>query len=175
MFLARSTLTQYRAWHHLQRHTMHRGGMRRLRRSQWKCWIYSEIFLARSTLTQYGAWHHLQQHTMTRGGMRRLRRSQVEVLDLRRDVLGEKHPDTIRSMASLAATYHAQGRYEEAEKIKWKCWIYGEMFLATSTLTQYRAWHHLQRHTIHRGGIRRLRRSQWKCWIYSEMFLAKAP
>ena len=42
----------------------------------------------------------------------------MEVLALWRDVLGEKHPDTIRSMADLAATYHAQGRYNEAEKIK---------------------------------------------------------
>ena len=31
--------------------------------------------------------------------MRRQRRSKVKVLDLRRDVLGDKHPDTIRSMA----------------------------------------------------------------------------
>ncbi|KAK3687190.1 hypothetical protein B0T22DRAFT_121957 [Podospora appendiculata] len=38
--------------------------------------------------------------------------------EFRRKRLGEKHPDTIRSMASLADTYHAQGRYEEAEKIK---------------------------------------------------------
>ncbi|EXK76699.1 hypothetical protein FOQG_18568 [Fusarium oxysporum f. sp. raphani 54005] len=36
---------------------------------------------------------------------------------LRRKVLGEKHPDTIRSMADLATTYHAQGRYDEAESI----------------------------------------------------------
>jgi hypothetical protein len=42
----------------------------------------------------------------------------VEVLALRRDVLGEKHPDTIESMAELAVTYHAQERYDEAEKIK---------------------------------------------------------
>ncbi|KAK1845269.1 kinesin light chain, partial [Colletotrichum chrysophilum] len=34
-----------------------------------------------------------------------------KALKLRRDVLGEKHPDTIDSMASLAATYHNQGRY----------------------------------------------------------------
>ncbi|KAF5231403.1 hypothetical protein FAUST_9266, partial [Fusarium austroamericanum] len=39
---------------------------------------------------------------------------------LRREVLGEKHPDTIRSMASLAATYHAQGRYDEDEEISVK-------------------------------------------------------
>ncbi|KAF6515472.1 hypothetical protein HZS61_005378 [Fusarium oxysporum f. sp. conglutinans] len=36
---------------------------------------------------------------------------------LRRKVLGEKHPDTIRSMADLAATYHAQGRHDEDEEI----------------------------------------------------------
>ncbi|KAK4206246.1 hypothetical protein QBC37DRAFT_476988 [Rhypophila decipiens] len=38
--------------------------------------------------------------------------------ELRREVLGEKHPDTIRSMADLATTYHAQGRYAEAEPMK---------------------------------------------------------
>jgi tetratricopeptide (TPR) repeat protein len=36
---------------------------------------------------------------------------------LRWGVVGEKHPDTIWSMADLAATYHAQGRYSEAEPI----------------------------------------------------------
>ncbi|KAI7761732.1 hypothetical protein LZL87_013582 [Fusarium oxysporum] len=38
----------------------------------------------------------------------------VKVLELRREVLGEKHPDTIDSMAGLAATYHSQGRYDKA-------------------------------------------------------------
>jgi len=37
--------------------------------------------------------------------------------ELRKRKLGEKHPDTIRSMADLAVTYHAQGRYKESEKI----------------------------------------------------------
>lgn len=32
-------------------------------------------------------------------------------------VLGEKHPDTIQSLAGVGATYHVQERYEEAEKI----------------------------------------------------------
>uniref|UniRef100_A0A0D2YIK3 DUF7779 domain-containing protein n=1 Tax=Fusarium oxysporum (strain Fo5176) TaxID=660025 RepID=A0A0D2YIK3_FUSOF len=40
-----------------------------------------------------------------------------EVLEMRREVLGEKHPNTIRSMADLATTYHQQGRYAEAENI----------------------------------------------------------
>ncbi|KAL8398599.1 hypothetical protein RB596_005941 [Gaeumannomyces avenae] len=37
---------------------------------------------------------------------------------LRKKVLGDKHPDTIRSMADLATTYHNQGRYDKAEKMK---------------------------------------------------------
>ncbi|KAL8296023.1 hypothetical protein RB600_001489 [Gaeumannomyces tritici] len=36
---------------------------------------------------------------------------------LRKRVLGDKHPDTIGSMAELATTYYKQGRYDEAEKI----------------------------------------------------------
>ncbi|KAL8281687.1 hypothetical protein RB600_005226 [Gaeumannomyces tritici] len=36
---------------------------------------------------------------------------------LRKRVLGDKHPDTIQSMASLATTYGNQGRYDEDEKI----------------------------------------------------------
>ncbi|KAM0347007.1 hypothetical protein ACHAP4_011526 [Fusarium culmorum] len=39
-------------------------------------------------------------------------------LNLRREVLGEKHADTIRSMADLATTYHEQGRYNKAEPMK---------------------------------------------------------
>ena len=38
-------------------------------------------------------------------------------LKLLREVLGEKHPDTIRTMANLATTYHQQGRSKEAEEI----------------------------------------------------------
>lgn len=33
-------------------------------------------------------------------------------------MLGEKHPDTIRSMINLEAIYHTQKRYNEAEKLK---------------------------------------------------------
>jgi tetratricopeptide (TPR) repeat protein len=36
---------------------------------------------------------------------------------LRRQVLTEKHPDTIKSMAEFGATCHAQGRYTEAQDI----------------------------------------------------------
>ncbi|KAH6883987.1 hypothetical protein B0T10DRAFT_410647, partial [Thelonectria olida] len=39
---------------------------------------------------------------------------------LRRKILGDKHPDTIGSMADLATTYHAQGRSDEDEEISVK-------------------------------------------------------
>ncbi|KAJ6443308.1 hypothetical protein O9K51_04487 [Purpureocillium lavendulum] len=41
----------------------------------------------------------------------------VDVLALRPGDLGEKHPDTVRSMASLASICHTRRRYGEAEKI----------------------------------------------------------
>ena len=43
---------------------------------------------------------------------------EVEVLEQRRRVLGMDHPDTIMAAANLAATYRAQGRYGEAEKLE---------------------------------------------------------
>ncbi|EXA28402.1 hypothetical protein FOVG_19992 [Fusarium oxysporum f. sp. pisi HDV247] len=38
----------------------------------------------------------------------------IKVLELQQEVLGEKHPHTIKSMVHLAATYHQRGRYDEA-------------------------------------------------------------
>lgn len=38
--------------------------------------------------------------------------------ELRREAYGEKHPETIRSMADLAVTYCEQGRYNEVEPIQ---------------------------------------------------------
>jgi serine/threonine protein kinase len=36
---------------------------------------------------------------------------------LRRRALGDEHPDTLRSMGSLAACYHRRGRYEDAQPL----------------------------------------------------------
>ncbi len=41
-----------------------------------------------------------------------------QVLELRKNVLGEKHPDTIIAIANLASTWHQQGRLDEAEQLK---------------------------------------------------------
>ena len=40
------------------------------------------------------------------------------VLDASNRVLGMEHPDTINTMANLAATYYCLGKYTEAEKLE---------------------------------------------------------
>jgi hypothetical protein len=41
----------------------------------------------------------------------------VQVMQTRKRLLGEEHPDTLTSMANLAATYRNQGRWKEAEEL----------------------------------------------------------
>ncbi|KAM0147382.1 hypothetical protein ACHAPG_010623 [Botrytis cinerea] len=43
---------------------------------------------------------------------------QIEVLALQKEVLGEKHPDTIFAMANLASTWWQQGYYKKAESLE---------------------------------------------------------
>jgi Tetratricopeptide repeat len=43
---------------------------------------------------------------------------QVEVMELRKRLLGAEHPDTLISMGNLGATYRHQGRWNEAEKLE---------------------------------------------------------
>ena len=42
---------------------------------------------------------------------------EMRVLEVRKRILGEDHPDTLRSMANLAVTYSRQGREGEAEEL----------------------------------------------------------
>jgi hypothetical protein len=43
---------------------------------------------------------------------------QVQVMQMRKRVLGDEHPDTLTSMANLASTYRNQGRWEEADELE---------------------------------------------------------
>ncbi|KIK00831.1 hypothetical protein K443DRAFT_664318 [Laccaria amethystina LaAM-08-1] len=43
---------------------------------------------------------------------------EIQVLNARKRVLGVEHPDTIRAMGNLAATYGNLGNYSEAEKLE---------------------------------------------------------
>ena len=41
----------------------------------------------------------------------------MQVLEIRKRVLGEEHPNTLTSMGNLASTYADQGRWKEAEEL----------------------------------------------------------
>ena len=43
---------------------------------------------------------------------------EVQVVNLRKKLLGEEHPETLSSMANLAETYRNQGRWNEAEELQ---------------------------------------------------------
>ena len=43
---------------------------------------------------------------------------QVQVVDIRKRVLGEEHPDSLMSMANLASTYQNQSMQKEAETLE---------------------------------------------------------
>ncbi|KAF8864851.1 FabD/lysophospholipase-like protein [Acephala macrosclerotiorum] len=42
----------------------------------------------------------------------------VQVMETRKTLLGQEHPDTLTSIANLAATYRKQGRWKEAEELE---------------------------------------------------------
>jgi tetratricopeptide (TPR) repeat protein len=42
----------------------------------------------------------------------------LQVIEARRRVIGAEHPDTLRAVGNLAATYRKQGRKEEAEELQ---------------------------------------------------------
>ncbi|KAK4206669.1 P-loop containing nucleoside triphosphate hydrolase protein [Rhypophila decipiens] len=71
-----------------------------------EAWAECERYIAHAVQVDY---------LYDRGRWREKEPVDQRAYDLRRAVLGEKHPDTIRSMADLATTYNAQGRYAEAE------------------------------------------------------------
>ena len=60
----------------------------------------------------------MQQRGGSKADLTRLRQLQVEVLELQKEVLGARHPDTLMAMENLAATWWQQGRYNEAEQLQ---------------------------------------------------------
>ena len=43
---------------------------------------------------------------------------QVQVMEMRKKLIGAEHPDTLNSMTNLAVTYYKQGRWNEAEQLE---------------------------------------------------------
>ncbi|KAJ4288699.1 hypothetical protein N0V88_007230 [Collariella sp. IMI 366227] len=62
--------------------------------------------------------HSIAGYFGYRGQWKDAERFQVEAVQLRNEVLGSEDPDTLSSMANLAATYRNQGRWKEAELLE---------------------------------------------------------
>ncbi|KAJ7077766.1 hypothetical protein C8R44DRAFT_845010 [Mycena epipterygia] len=52
------------------------------------------------------------------GKLEEAEKLQVVVVEKRKTVWGEDHPDTLTAMAGLAKTYYEMGKLEEAEKLE---------------------------------------------------------
>jgi hypothetical protein len=52
------------------------------------------------------------------GDFNNVEQLEIQVMDMRKKLLGAEHPDTITSMANLASTYQNQGRWNEAEQLE---------------------------------------------------------
>ena len=68
---------------------------------------YDDIQMARFALVFYenGYWNDAEK-------------LEVDVMELRKRILGAEHPDTLTSMSNLAETYRHQGRWNETEKLQ---------------------------------------------------------
>ena len=51
------------------------------------------------------------------GDLNNAEQLEIQVMDMRKKLLGAEHPDTLTSMADLAITYRDQGRWNEAEQL----------------------------------------------------------
>jgi tetratricopeptide (TPR) repeat protein len=68
--------------------------------------------LAPILLTRMGRYYWEQGQSDEAEGL------EIQVLELRKAVLGEKHPDTVEAMANLALTWWQQGRSDAAEELQ---------------------------------------------------------
>jgi tetratricopeptide (TPR) repeat protein len=64
------------------------------------------------------AWHTISTVLFYEGRWKEAEELNVQVMETRKRVLGEEHPDTLRSMGNLASTYQNQGRWKEAEELE---------------------------------------------------------
>jgi tetratricopeptide (TPR) repeat protein len=93
-------------WEECERYVVHAQ-----RAAEW-AWLCDGAVKGAALLTQVSDYLHDQ------GRWREKEPVDERAYAIRKNALGEKHPDTILSKAALASTYFQQGRYEEAEKIK---------------------------------------------------------
>ena len=61
---------------------------------------------------------HLASTYWNQGRFNEAEQLQVQVMYMRKKLLGVEHPDTLNSMAHLANTYQSQERWNEAEQLQ---------------------------------------------------------
>ncbi|KAL4789255.1 P-loop containing nucleoside triphosphate hydrolase protein [Aspergillus venezuelensis] len=77
-----------------------------------------------STYRNQGRWNEAEElqvqvmETSKTGRWSEAEKLEVQVMETLKTVLGDKHPNTLNSMANLASTYQHQGRWNEAEKLE---------------------------------------------------------
>ena len=64
--------------------------------------------------------NHLASTYRSQGRWKEAEELEMQVMEMSLRVLGQEHPDTLISMASLASTYGNQGRWKEAEELEVK-------------------------------------------------------
>ncbi|KAM3086776.1 hypothetical protein ACMFMG_000899 [Clarireedia jacksonii] len=61
---------------------------------------------------------HIGYYYWQQGDSEKAEQLQIEVLELQKEILGPKHPDTIGVMANLALTWWQQGHFEKAKQLQ---------------------------------------------------------
>src|ERR1700722_17725015 len=74
-----------------------------------------DAVLQGGTVTVPDVADRLQVVYMDGGRWKEAEKLQMMVTEMQKQVLGEEHPSTLRSMGNLASTYRKQGRWKEAE------------------------------------------------------------
>jgi len=83
-------------------------------------------------------WSKFALVMMENGDWNKAEQLLIEVMDMRKKLLGTEHPSTLTSMANLASTYQIQGRWNEAEQLDVQVMDMSKKLLGTehpSTLT----------------------------------------
>ena len=63
-------------------------------------------------------WNNFAEVIEENGDWDEAEQLKVQVMDMRKRLLGADHPDTLTSMGNLAVTYHSQGKWNEAEQLE---------------------------------------------------------
>jgi len=104
---------------------------------------------------------HIAQIYGDAGRLKEMEALEVMAMEKRKRELGDDHPDTLRSMESLANTYWIQGRWSDAEALYLAVLEKREMVLEMRIMTPSQAWEILPTRTCSRAAGRRQRHSRW--------------